>query len=307
MRTAAYLPDLRFFTCDVFTEKPFAGNPLAIVRRADGLSTEQMQIVAREFNLSETIFVQTPANPAHSAKVRIFFPDGEIPFAGHPTIGCAIHLALETAPEGDFTQQIVLEEEAGIVPVAVTRTAGAVSATLKAPVVPFAGTGTLPPTGTLASAVGLTEPELGFDTHAAGLWQGGPAFLYIPVRDLAALAKARPIEPHWTDVMEAAGVDSAYLYTPGSDCDFRARMFSPTAGIPEDPATGSATAILAAQLKAAGALAAGKSRFVLHQGVEMGRASQLDLAVTMQGDQITAVHLTGSAVSISQGTVRRPD
>ncbi|HLQ19930.1 MAG TPA: PhzF family phenazine biosynthesis isomerase, partial [Tabrizicola sp.] len=100
---------LTFHTCDVFTDRPFAGNPLAIVLGADALSPAQMLGIAREFNLSETIFVQRPQNPAHTARVRIFFPTAEIPFAGHPTIGCAIHLATAAAAEGDFETRIVLE------------------------------------------------------------------------------------------------------------------------------------------------------------------------------------------------------
>jgi len=106
---------LTFHTCDVFTDRPFAGNPLAIVLGADDLSTAQMLTLAREFNLSETIFVQRPADPSHTARVRIFFPTAEIPFAGHPTIGCAIHLATAAAGPGDFDSEIVLEEEAGLV------------------------------------------------------------------------------------------------------------------------------------------------------------------------------------------------
>ncbi|TAG15225.1 MAG: PhzF family phenazine biosynthesis protein, partial [Rhodobacterales bacterium] len=127
---------LSFHTCDVFTDRAFQGNPLAIVLGADGLTTAQMQTIAREFNLSETIFVQAPANPAHTARVRIFFPTAEIPFAGHPTIGCAIHLAEAMAPPGDYAMSLVLEEEAGLVPVQVWRKAGRTRAEFVAPVVP---------------------------------------------------------------------------------------------------------------------------------------------------------------------------
>ena len=127
---------LTFHTCDVFTDRPFAGNPLAIVRGADHLSPGQMQVLAREFNLSETIFVQRPRDPAHTARVRIFFPTAEIPFAGHPTIGCAIHLATAAAGAGDFEIEVVLEEEAGLVPVRVWRRATETRAEFVAPVVP---------------------------------------------------------------------------------------------------------------------------------------------------------------------------
>ena len=289
-----------FHTLDVFTDRPFAGNPLAVVLEAGGLSPAQMQTIAREFNLSETIFVQPPADPAHTARVRIFFPTAEIPFAGHPTIGCAILLA-EQAQEGDFSTTITLEEEAGLVPVTVTRQAGRIVAEFTAPVLPFAA-GAVPDRALIAAALDLTPADLG--PHAPGLFQGGPRFLYVPVLDLEALAKARPMEPQWSRLMAAAGVDSAYLYTPAGD--YRARMFSPTAGIPEDPATGSATAILAAQLLANGALADGTTVLHLQQGVEMGRPSDLRLTVEVADGALVAVRIAGTAVRIGEGRLRLP-
>ncbi|MFB9149923.1 PhzF family phenazine biosynthesis protein [Roseovarius ramblicola] len=301
---------LSFVTCDVFTEQRFSGNPLAIVAEADGLSTAQMQVIAREFNLSETIFVQRPAVPTHDAKVRIFFPTAEIPFAGHPTIGCAIHLALKSAPEGDFETRITLEEEAGIVPVRIWRRDGRVHAEFRAPILPHPSEhGGMPDSGLLAEAVGLDPQVIGAQAHTPGLWQGGPRFLYVPVRDLETLATARPIEPAWSQVMNIAAVDSAYLYTPlvgGDGANFRARMFSPTAGIPEDPATGSAAAIMAAQLHAAGVLSEGETRLALHQGVEMGRASAIGLRIVTRDGALAEVHVSGSAVPVSRGRIHRP-
>lgn len=296
---------LEFHTLDVFTNRAFAGNPLAVVLGADGLSTAQMQTIAREFNLSETIFVMAPTDPAHTARVRIFFPTAEIPFAGHPTVGCAIHLATQAAGAGDFSAQLVLEEEAGLVPVTVTRKGDAVEAEFAAPVLPHAAVGHVL-TESLAPALGLSPGDIGFDAHCPAVWQGGPAFLYVPVATLDALARARPIQPHWDAVMQAAGVDSAYLYTPGQGCDFRARMFSPTAGIPEDPATGSASAILAAQLAASGVLTGTEDRFELHQGVEMGRPSRIHLTVQQAGDRLSRVLIRGSAVPVSSGQIVVP-
>jgi trans-2,3-dihydro-3-hydroxyanthranilate isomerase len=255
--------------------------------------------------------VQAPVNPAHTARVRIFFPTAEIPFAGHPTIGCAIHLACAMG-DGDFDRQLVLEEEAGLVPVHVTRRGDKVQAEFVAPVIPHGVTdapdreAALDP-ARLAMALGLGPDEIGFGSHTPGLWQGGPRFLYAPVASLAALARARPIQPVWSEVMQAAGVDSIYLYTPGTDCDFRARMFSPTAGIPEDPATGSASAILAAQLLASGALGEGETRLTLHQGVEMGRPSVIGLTAVVRAGTLAEVRIAGSAVPISEGRIRVPD
>lgn len=302
---------LTFHTCDVFTDRAYAGNPLAIVLGADALTDAQMQTIAREFNLSETIFVQAPRNPAHTARVRIFFPTAEIPFAGHPTIGCAIHLAVASASVGDFDRDLVLEEEAGVVPVRVWRRGAETRAEFVAPVVPHAVAdvpdlaSALDPVG-LAEALGLTPAEIGFAAHRPGLWQGGPRFLYAPVVDLASLGRARPREPAWSARLQAAGVDSMYLYTTGADCDFRARMFSPTAGIPEDPATGSASAILAAQLLASGALPDGETRLTLHQGVEMGRPSVIGLTARVTGGALDQVRIAGNAVPVSEGRLIPP-
>ncbi|MGV8953968.1 MAG: PhzF family phenazine biosynthesis protein [Cypionkella sp.] len=292
---------LEFHTLDVFTDAAFTGNPLAVVLGADDLTPEQMQIIAREFNLSETIFVQAPQNPAHTARVRIFFPTAEIPFAGHPTIGCAIHLAT-ACNNGDFDADLVLEEEAGLVPVTVRRRGAQTTAEFTAPVLPHAADFPAPET-LIKQALGLQR--LGFGSHRAGVFQGGPRFLYVPVASLADLAAARPQEPHWSELMQTCGVDSAYLYVVGTDCDYQARLFSPTAGIPEDPATGSASAILAAQLLTSGALVPGINRFHLRQGIEMGRPSTIHLTVDMD-HTLRAVRIRGQAVAISSGRITIP-
>jgi trans-2,3-dihydro-3-hydroxyanthranilate isomerase len=220
---------LRFHIYDVFTTTPFTGNPLAIVEGADDLSTAQMQTLARQFNLSETIFIQRPEDPAHTARVRIFFPTAEIPFAGHPTIGCALHLA------GETETHVTLEEQAGLVPVTITRRGdGPALAEFTAPKTPHRHAPT-PPQALIARALGIPPTDLG--PTDPGVWQGGPAFLYVPVTDLSTLATARPCEPAWSELMAMADVDSAYLYTP-TVTGYRARMFSPTAGIPEDAGHG---------------------------------------------------------------------
>src|SRR5205823_8074590 len=139
---------------------------------ADGLATTQMQAVAREFNLSETIFVQTPESSANTAKVRIFFPTGEMPFAGHPTLGCAILLAEIAHKQGcSFETEIRLEEVAGLVPVKVTRIGEVPVGMFKAPVVPFEAKGVLPGFGDVAAALGLESRDIGFDNHGIGLFE----------------------------------------------------------------------------------------------------------------------------------------
>jgi trans-2,3-dihydro-3-hydroxyanthranilate isomerase len=285
--------NLPFHVFDVFTDTPFTGNPLAIVEEADGLSTAQMQIIAREFNLSETIFVMAPADPANTARVRIFFPTAEIPFAGHPTIGCALHLA---AARG--LSELVLEEEAGLVPVTIRDG----RAEFTAPVLPESLGG--PVDADLAArAVGLEA--VGFGSHRPAAWIGGPGFVYLPVPDRATLSRARTVEPHWSTLMAVCGVDSGYLYCP-AEGGYAARMFSPTAGIPEDPATGSASAILAAQLLASGALPDGKTTLQLWQGGDMGRPSEIGFSAYVTNKLLTAVRISGQAVLISKGQMRVP-
>ncbi|GAA4218142.1 PhzF family phenazine biosynthesis protein [Sagittula marina] len=301
------LSDLPAATCDVFTDQPYAGNPLAIVEQADALSVAQMQTIAREFNLSETIFVMSPDDPGHTAKVRIFFPNDEIPFAGHPTIGCAIFLALKSAPDGDFDTVITLEEQAGLVPVDVSRRAGKMRAQFTAPVLPYwPETGTLPGDALLAEAVGLTADKIGFGAHRAGIWRGGPGYLYIPVADTTALAASQPNRHAWDDAMAMSGMEGAYLYTPAEDCDFRARMFAPDGGVPEDPATGSASAILAAQLHASTPLGDGDTRLSLRQGIEMGRPSEIGLTIRVEAGIISKIRVSGTAVPISEGRIALP-
>lgn len=295
---------LPFFTVDVFTTRRFAGNPLAIVEDADGLSTEEMQTVAREFNLSETIFVRRPADPAHTASVRIFFPTAEIPFAGHPTIGCAIHLARKLHGSGDFETVITLEEVAGLVPVRITARGGTIEAQLTAPVVPFAGAGKAPDAAMAAAALGLSAGDIGLPGHGIAQWQGGPTFLFVPVVNVVSLSSARPCEPAWSAMMDFADVHNAYVYTrdPSDPKNtLRSRMFAPTAGTPEDPATGSASALLAAQLLASGELAEGTNAFTLHQGHDMGRPSEIGMEADVSGGRLTAVRISGSSVPVSEG------
>ena len=300
---------LIFHTLDVFTTRKFAGNPLAVVLNADHLSTEQMQTITREFNLSETTFVMEPNDPVNTAKVRIFFPGGEMPFAGHPTIGTAILLAeLKNKPGCTISTEIKLELKAGLTPVKVTRIADHCSAVLTAPIVPFRVDVPLPNAAETARALNLHADDIGFDNHKIASLEGGPRFFYVPLKSRAALEKSKVIEPFWSELIRPLGngVDAAYLYTRGGDgahTSFRARMYSPTGGIPEDPATGSATALLAAQLLTAENLQDGSHHWQLEQGYEMGRPSDLRLEADVAVGKLTAVRVGGSAVRMMSGEI----
>jgi trans-2,3-dihydro-3-hydroxyanthranilate isomerase len=298
----------KFHTLDVFTHRKFGGNPLAVVLEADALTTEQMQIITREFNLSETTFVMKPDDPSHTAKVRIFFPGGEMPFAGHPTLGTAALLAeLKQKPGCSFETAITLELKAGLTPVRITRIADRVSGIFTAPIVPFHADVVLPTVEETARALNLAVSDIGFDRHTISSLQGGPRFFYVPVNSRKALEQSKVMEPFWsTLIVPMQGVDAAYVYTRGGDAPgthFRARMYAPTGGIPEDPATGSATALLAAQLLTAEKLAPGTHRFQLEQGYEMGRPSELGLECDVSGGKLTAVRVGGGAVRMSEGVL----
>jgi trans-2,3-dihydro-3-hydroxyanthranilate isomerase len=284
---------LDYFIYDVFTDRAFSGNPLAVVMGADALDTSQMQRIARQFNLSETIFILKPVAPANRARVRIFLPVAEIPFAGHPTIGCALHLAAgQNGP-------LVLEEEAGLVPVMISDGL----AEFKAPALPEIVASVS--IADVAAGLGLQDNQVGSGPHHPVIARGGGTpFLFAPLRDLAALAQARPTGAAFDRLTR--NTPKLYAYAPEGD-GFRARMFAPANGIPEDPATGSASAALAAPLLAAGVLPDGETRLVLRQGVEMGRPSRIGLRVTVHGGRLATVHVSGRAVRVAEGRITIPE
>jgi trans-2,3-dihydro-3-hydroxyanthranilate isomerase len=306
---------LEFHTLDVFTSRKFGGNPLAVVLGAEKLTAEQMQTITREFNLSETTFVMAPENPAHTARVRIFFPGGEMPFAGHPTLGTAALLAeLKNKPGCNFETRITLELKAGLTPVRISRIADHIHGMFTAPIVPFLPRVKLPTLAETAQALNLAEEDIGFDGHGIVSAEAGPRFFYVPVKSRAALEKSKILEPYWSNILSSVNrdervttIDAAYVYTRGGDgknAAFRARMYCPTGGIPEDPATGSATVNLAAQLLSAEKLADGTHRWQIEQGYEMGRPSDLTLEADVEFAKLAAVRVGGSAVRMMSGVLQ---
>ena len=291
---------LKFHTLDVFTNRKFAGNPLAVVFDADHLSTEQMQTITKEFNLSETTFVMKPDDPANTAKMRIFFPGGEMPFAGHPTLGTAVLLA-----DLRGLDEVRFELKAGLTPVKISK--GGVGV-FTAPIVPFHVDVKLPSIADTARALNLEPQDIGFEGHSLTMLQGGPSFFYVPVKTRAALEKSSVRQPYWADLLAPLGgsADAAYVYTRGGDAphaSFRARMYAPSGGIPEDPATGSATALLAAQLLTAEKLKDGTHIWNLEQGYEMGRPSDLRLEADVINAKLARVRVGGSAIRMMSGEI----
>ncbi len=293
---------LKFHTLDVFTTRKFAGNPLAVVLDADDLTTEQMQTITKEFNLSETTFVMKPQDPSNTAKMRIFFPGGEMPFAGHPTLGTAILLA-----ELQGLDLVKFELIAGLTPVTITRHNGTFEGLLTAPKIPSLDLAPPPNVTEVAQALNVAESDVGFDRHHSVVTRGAIGFLCVPLKTRKALEKSKIIEPHWSALLsKVPGLDAAYLYTRGGDhpdTHYRARMYAPTGGIPEDPATGSATVQLAAQLLTAETLKSGTHIWNLEQGYEMGRPSDLRLEADVSAGKLMAVRVAGSAVRMMTGQI----
>jgi len=294
----------RFYTTDVFTSSRFGGNQLAVFPDATGLDPALYQKIAREFNFSETTFVLPPADPRHTRKVRIFTPGGELQFAGHPTVGTAVVLAHvgEVKTTGAETR-IVLEEGVGPVPVTIRdMTPDSGFAQLSVAMLPKKGP-TPPPVDKLARCLGLNPDEM-HPTLPPEAWSCGTQFLHVPVKDRKALAKARPVMDAWESVLGGYDTDKVFFFCdepelPGSH--YRARMYAPAIGVPEDPATGSAVAGFGGYVGARAKQAEGLLSWRVEQGFEMGRPSLLDLEVDKKNGAITAVRVGGSAVIVSKG------
>ena len=301
---------LPFHTLDVFTDKPFAGNPLAVVHEADGLDGARMQMIAREFNLSETVFVLKPSNPIASAKVRIFTPTQELPFAGHPTVGTAVLLAeLRMGAGADVANQdaiVILEQTIGVVRVGVRLRPGqAAFAEFDAPKLPEP-TGAAPDVQLLAAALGLSPSEIGFANHKPMQYSAGVAVTFVPVSSLAAMARAEVHAAHWGAATGGPHPQGMFLYcreTRHSSNAFHARFFAPAMGMHEDPATGSAAAAFAGVVHQFDTLPDGHHKRVIEQGFEMGRPSQIALSLDITRSRLTTVRIGGAAVRVSEGRI----
>ena len=294
----------RYVTVDVFTDQIFGGNPLAVVLDAEGLSTAQMQAIAREFNYSETTFVLPPSDPAHDAEVRIFTPVVELPFAGHPNVGTAFVLA---ARAGNPPTRLLFEERAGLVSVAIQSEAGrVVGAELTAPA-PFTALSTISPEQ-VAACLSLQPTDIRTDRHLPQVISVGVPVLIAELTSREAVAEARPDAIAFARTLPLDGAFGLYFYTqevPASEapCKVQARMFFPGAsGLIEDPATGAATVDAAALFAALDPVADGELTTCFGQGFDMGRPSILRARVIKQAGQIKSVHVGGRCVTIMQGT-----
>jgi trans-2,3-dihydro-3-hydroxyanthranilate isomerase len=298
----------QFYTADVFTDRQFGGNPLAVLTDARGLSSEMMQQIAREFNLSETVFVLPPDNPAHTRRLRIFTPGAELAFAGHPTVGTAIVLAQIDALDLRVNPtRIVFEEGVGPVPVTIQLEAGRpTAAQLTAARLPSAGAPP-PSAADLAAMLGLEVSDIRQDAYAPeAVSSGGTPFTIIPLTSRNALARAKLRLDYWERLLANSWAPTVYPICfdpelPGSD--LRVRMFGPAIGIAEDPATGAAATALGGYLAARAAQRDGTLAWVVEQGFEMGRPSILNVEADKANGELTAVRVGGQAVLVSEGWI----
>jgi len=293
----------RYIICDVFTDRRFGGNQLAVLPAAQGLSDRQMQQIAREFNFAESTFV-LPPEQGQTRRVRIFTPTREVPFAGHPNVGTAFVLASigELGPVTD-SMTVTFEEGAGLVPITIERRSdGKLWCELSAP--EQLSIGKRLPVEALAAAVSLGADEVVTTTHMPLVVSVGLPFLVAELRDRAALERARSNMTGLDAIVAQGIVPDVHLYVQ-SDDEFaiRARMFAPFDGIPEDPATGSANCALAALLTHCKPESDGDFRWRIAQGVEMGRPSVLEARTEKRGGQVTATRIGGASVLVSEGTI----
>lgn len=293
---------LNYLLLDVFTRERLKGNPLAVVMQADGLLDNQMQAIASEFNLSETVFVNRPQQVRHTAAVRIFTPKLELPFAGHPTVGAAVALGLQTRASA-----IRLEERIGVITCLIERIdkhIGQVRFAL--PRLPEE-IGNAPPPLAIAGTLGIEPDDIGCGELKPALFSAGVPFYLIPVRDASVLKRLTLQRRGWDEVYPF-GEGSVYVFTRTPEeqgFDLAARMFSPGMGLGEDPATGAAAAALIGLLsRGAGP---GQTEFTLRQGHEMGRPSTIQLQLRMDDGKLTHGGIGGDAIVIGEGVLELDD
>ncbi|HEX6182479.1 MAG TPA: PhzF family phenazine biosynthesis protein [Pyrinomonadaceae bacterium] len=300
---------LHYHRVDVFTDRAFGGNPLAVCTNGRGLTTETMQAIAKEFNLSETTFVLPPDDPRHDWRVRIFTPENELPMAGHPTVGTSFVLAREhMIPRGETETDIVLEEGVGPVPVRVSFESGEpVFAEMTQPLPTFGPR--LSDRRAAAAMLSLEEDDLDAQLPLEVVSCGVP-FLFVPLRSLDAAHRARPR----AELIEAAangGVPpQVFVFTREVESAFstvHSRMFAPGMGIIEDPATGGASGPLGCYLVRHGLVARDPAaEIVSEQGLEMGRPSFIKIRIERSGDDITAVRVGGQCHFMGEGFIELP-
>lgn len=297
---------LSYAIYDVFTAQKFAGNPLAVVFDAEELDTAQMQTIAAEFNLSETVFVVPASDANHSASLRIFTPRAELPFAGHPTIGAAIAIAERDGLDSSG-RILMLGETIGPIRAVVSQSEP-LFAEFDLPKLPVEAPMSLD-RPSLARALGIDEERLGFENHEPSCYSAGVPFAFIPLRSRADVEAVTLDASAWDQLAPQGDLNllpPTVVYcreTVRTDAQFHMRMFAPRWGIAEDPATGAAAAAFLGAVMAFDRPRDGDHVFTIEQGVEMGRPSLLRVEYQTEHATILAARLGGHAVRIADGTL----
>jgi trans-2,3-dihydro-3-hydroxyanthranilate isomerase len=298
---------LQYRIVDVFTDRMFGGNPLAVVLDGRDVTDREMQALAREMNLSETTFVLPPDDPANDFRVRIFTPGRELPMAGHPTVGTAFVLAREKmlpAATGDVLT-IRLEEKVGLIPVRFEMKDGVPDKIWMTQPRPTFGPA-FPNAVVVAEMLGIDQAEIRNDLPIEVVSCGVP-FLFVPVRDLATMRKLKFNRDLSYRTLASLGIHEVFVFAmevENPSSTVHSRMFAPELGVPEDPATGSASGPLGCYLVRYGVVPARpKASIVSEQGIEMGRPSFIHIEITQPADEITEVKVGGQTVFVGGGEI----
>lgn len=294
------MPELKldYLLLDVFTRDPLKGNPLAVVLKADGLLDGEMQAIAKEFNLSETIFILKPHAERNSAAVRIFTPYGELPFAGHPTVGASVVLGLQNK-----VSAVRLEEQVGLITALFEKSdKRSGEARFALPRLP-ARIAPLDDKLSIAQALGIEVEDIGCGLYEPGLYSAGVDYHLVPVRNAEVLRRIERNTQLWPQAF-SHGRHSVYVFTETpeeADNDFAARMFAP--GVGEDPGTGSAAASLIGLLSEQAGFATGQADYVLRQGHEMGRPCRITLQLRKDNGVLVHGGIGGHAIIVAEGAL----
>lgn len=299
-----------FYTADVFTDRIFGGNPLAVFPEAAGLSDRQMQRVAAEFNYSETVFVFAPQTPQGTRQLRIFTPQTELPFAGHPTVGTAFVLAaIAQIPLPAPQTQVCFEEGVGLVPVTIYAQNGhPIFAELTAAQSPE-WRGEIPTCADLAAMLSLEPEAILNGKYAPQAVSCGLPFLFVPIGDRPTLSRCCLNRDRWQSLLADHWASALYVFCPGTEddpIDFHARMFAPGMGIAEDPATGAAATALGGYLGIRQDRD-GSFGWLIEQGADMGRPSQISVKIERKQGQVQNIRVGGASVLVSEGSMEIPE
>ncbi len=296
----------KFHILDVFTGEAYSGNQLAVVEDADDLTSEEMMKITKEFGYSETVFLQKSEIPTAAAKLRIFTLAGEIPFAGHPTVGVAVFLGEAKARENDCAQDVllVLDEQLGPVRCAISIGTGKASyAEFDAPSLPEVLEG-VPEADLVADALSVSLMDIGFENHKMMMVQTGPKMLFVPMKNIQVVREVSPDFSYWDQAFGKFEPMGIYVYCRDgvlATSGFHARMFAPSLGFDEDAATGSAAASFAAVVQKFEIDGQPSFETTIEQGYEMGRPSQIKLEIEFSNRAIKKVRVGGKAVLVASG------